>query len=279
MEDNMSDVTFGVKVTEEMKNELSDLMKINDLSGKEFMTLLLSSYKMEQTKQENPLFANDLSELQILLQRIQNIYIHMNEKSKTVLAQNQKQFEEVLLGQKEENHSLDGRLKALEEKLELQKKENEKAVQEIEALKEKNKKIQEEAKESHLQAKNYLLLHEKFEQEIKTLKSELEHYIRLEGELEECHRDNTTLQNRNDELASEIWFLKREKEKLEEEKKQLLNTHQLELKNHLLEQKLALSEKIEALKEENIKLQHEFNNRLQNLYEAAQNKTSDPQTI
>ena len=39
----MADVTFGVKVPEEMKNELAEIMKSTQLTGKEFMGLLLTT--------------------------------------------------------------------------------------------------------------------------------------------------------------------------------------------------------------------------------------------
>ena len=237
----MSDVTFGVKVTEEMKSELSELMKINDLSGKEFMALLLSTYKIEQVKQEDTWFANDMSELQVLLQRIQNLYLHIGEKSKILLTQNTKQFQEELVTQEKENVLLKQRVKDLEDKLEVYKKEKEQQEQTIQKSKEENKKMLKQVEESQSQAKNYLLLHNKFEQEIKILETQVEELKRLELEIEERNKENTGLQNRNDELASEVWFLKREAEKLAEEKKQLTLTYQLELKNHLLEQKLAFN--------------------------------------
>ncbi len=279
----MSDVTFGVKVTEEMKSELSELMKISDLSGKEFMGLLLSTYKIEQAKQEDTWFANDMSELQVLLQRIQNLYLHIGEKSKILLTQNTKQFQEEVTTIEKENALLKQTIKDLEDKLEVYKKsledklefykqEKEQQEQIIQKSKEENKKMQEQVEESQIQAKNYLLLHNKFEQEIRILETQVEELKRLELEIEERNKENTSLQNRNDELASEVWFLKREAEKLAEEKNQLTLTYQLELKNHLLEQKLAFNEKIGLLKEENLNLQQDFNTKLQSLYETKHNK-------
>lgn len=279
----MSDVTFGVKVTEEMKSELSELMKISDLSGKEFMGLLLSTYKIEQAKQEDTWFANDMSELQVLLQRIQNLYLHIGEKSKILLTQNTKQFQEEVTTIEKENALLKQTIKDLEDKLEVYKKsledklefykqEKEQQEQIIQKSKEENKKMQKQVEESQIQAKNYLLLHNKFEQEIRILETQVEELKRLELEIEERNKENTSLQNRNDELASEVWFLKREAEKLAEEKNQLTLTYQLELKNHLLEQKLAFNEKIGLLKEENLNLQQDFNTKLQSLYETKHNK-------
>ncbi|ADZ83884.1 hypothetical protein [Cellulosilyticum lentocellum] len=89
----MADVTFGVKVPEELKNELSELMKDSTLSGKEFMGMLLASYKLEKAKEENSLFEGDLKELQTLLKRVQGIYTHMIEKSQLGYQQQLKEIE------------------------------------------------------------------------------------------------------------------------------------------------------------------------------------------
>ncbi|PHV70657.1 hypothetical protein CS063_08990 [Sporanaerobium hydrogeniformans] len=127
------------------------------------------------------------------------------------------------------------------------------------------------------------LLHTKYEEEIERLKEQIESLQRLKLEMDERNEENTRLKERNDELASEMWFLKREIEKGEEEKKylhakyeeeikQLRNAHALELKNSLLELKLSNNEKIQLLKEENLKIQQDFNARLEAFYQEKQDK-------
>lgn len=264
----MSDVTFGVKVTEEMKNELSELMKTSDLNGKEFMHLLLTTYKIEQAKREDTLFESDIKELQMLLQRIQNIYLGVSEKSKVLLSQNMKQFEEGKKVQDEQNQLLKDQHTELQNQLSAKQLESTQYMEDLKTLKEENNQLSKQAEESKNQAKNYFLLHTKFEHEIKQLESKIEDFKRLEVEIEERNKENTTLKNRNDELASEVWFLKREVEKLNDEKTQFIITSDLQLKNSLLEQKLAFNEKIEGLKEENLNIQRSFNEKLQIFYES-----------
>ncbi len=263
----MSDVTFGVKVTEEIKNELSELMKTKALSGKEFMQLLLTTYKTEEAKQEDPLLESDLSELQMLLQRIQNLYLNMNERSKMILTQSDKEYDEALKKQRLENEDLKDKNSALEHKvLELEKT----LKNQTEAFSKQNedtKIISAQLEEYKQQVKSYLLLNAKLDQEIQQLKNQIESYKRLEIEIEERNSENTILKNRNDDLASEIWFLKRDLEKISEEKNQLSLHYAFELKNSILEQKIAYTEKIEALKDENNQLQKAFNEKLQHLYE------------
>ena len=281
----MADVTFGVKVPEEMKNELSELMKDSSLSGKEFMGLLLASYKLEKGKKENDLFENDLGELQTLLKRVQSIYIHMIEKSQLNHQAHIKDIKEEIEVHLKEKDILIENQKRVEADLEVNNQKVGKYIIEIDNLKKELESSNHSKEQLHQQLSNHLLLHTKFEEEISILKSQLEDSKRLEIEIEERNEENNKLKNRNDELASEIWFLQREIEKLKEEKIQLENQtkleitqikdkHDLQLKNSLLEQKLSFKEEIAYLKEEISKahqayqeLEYQYNKKLQIMHE------------
>ena len=256
----MADVTFGVKVPEEMKNELSELMKDSTLSGKEFMGLLLSSYKLEKAKEEHDLFEGDLKELQVVLKRVQSIYTHMIEKSKLNHTEQMNEVAKKVDEQINQKETLLVEQKKLEEALESSQKKEAKHLLEIETLKEKLNSLSQSKEQLKQQLNNHLLLHTKFEEEISHLKEQIEHSKRLSIEIEERNTENSKLKNRNDELASEIWFLQREVEKLKEEKiqmevkqqqelEQLKDKHTLEVRNQLLEQKLSFKEEIADLKE------------------------------
>ena len=280
----MADVTFGVKVSEEMKNELSELMKDSTLSGKEFMGLLLASYKLEKGKEENNLFESDLKELQTLLKRVQSIYTHMIEKSHLNYQEQVNIIKKEIETHLKEKEVLVQDFKKAEETLEANEKKVAKQVLEIEDLNQALKKSKTDKEQLNQQLSNHLLLHTKFEAEISNLKAQLESTQRLEIEIEERNKENTKLKNRNDELASEIWFLQREVEKLKEERVQVENQTQLEiaqlkdkqqlqLKNELLEQKLNFKEEVAQLKEEianakqvHSELEREYNQKLQDMY-------------
>ncbi|ADZ83885.1 hypothetical protein [Cellulosilyticum lentocellum] len=157
-------------------------------------------------------------------------------------------------------------------------------LQEIEALKSKLSDVVKEKEQVQQQLNNHLLLHTKFEEEITLLKEQVTGYKRLELEIEERNNENGKLKNRNDELASEIWFLQREVEKLKEEKNQLETKQQqeltqlkdkqeLQLRNELLEQKLSFKEDISHLKEQITKekeayhqLERDYTQKLQDMY-------------
>jgi chromosome segregation ATPase len=74
----MSNKTFGLKVPDELYNEASNLMSVLDVSGEEFLNTLIASYKTEKTKEQIPLVAKDIKELQGLTRRIFDIYLNLS---------------------------------------------------------------------------------------------------------------------------------------------------------------------------------------------------------
>lgn len=280
----MADVTFGVKVSEEMKNELSLLMKEHTLSGKEFMSMLLASYQLDKARENSSLYESDIVELQNLTKRIHSIFINMTEKSKLNYKEEQEALQKVIEAQKEEKEQLLQKSQQSEEivkklQLDLNKQKEEEA-----ALKEEITKSKKAFDILKKQSENNMLLHDKFKEEVELLKEQLNQYKRLDLEVQERNEEISKLKARNDETASEIWFLKREIEKLELEKEQLIEKHETEVKsqekqqqliltNKLLEQSLEFSKKIDELKEtlnhekeEKNKLEKEFYEKIERLY-------------
>lgn len=264
----MGDVTFGVKVSEEMKNELSQLMKEHTLSGKEFMSMLLASYHLDKAREETQLFESDIVELQNLTKRIQGIFLNMTEKSKVSYKEELDALKKVIETQQTEKDEWIKTKDALEVELkEAQVKENETQKRE-ETLCEKVSIAYKEIEVLKKQLENNLLLHHKFEEEASKLKEQIKSYKRLEVEIEERNNENTKLKERNDEIASEIWFLQREVEKLQKEIQQLHKKYEdeknitqtqfdLKLSNALLNQQLEWQEKNNSLKEEILSLKEE----------------------
>ncbi|MEG0014295.1 MAG: hypothetical protein RR744_04280 [Cellulosilyticaceae bacterium] len=274
----MADVTFGVKVPEEMKIELSDIMKNTDLSGKEFMNMLLTAYKLESNKKQQNFYAQDIEELQRLLNRIQGIYLNLGQKTEFIIEEKlqdgQKIIEEKELKLTEFLEKIDSLEKAVENK-EKTLKESKKNIDEM------NKNhlgMINELDDSKKQLKNNQLLYDKYESEIKQLQKTIEGFKRLELEIEERNEENQKLKTRNDEIASEMWFLQRDMDKLkeelagvivksEEDQDKIKKNYELELKNQLLEQKLEFNNQINLLKEANFNSQQEYTQKMQDYLE------------
>ena len=272
----MSDVTFGVKVSEEMKAELSQLMKDHALSGKEFMSMLLASYRLDQAKEETQLFEGDIIELQNLTKRIQSIFLNMTEKSRLNQQEEQQALEKVIESQQLEKERLIKDQEALQKKLEEAKVREHDLMEKERALQKSTNDHEKEILTLKRQLENNTLLHKKFEEEVKQLSSKVESYKRLEVEIEERNAENSKLKARNDEMASEMWFLQREIEKLQKESTQQSKAYQkekeyiagqfeLKLKNELLEQRLTLLEEVNELKKQVMELKEEKNT-IENTY-------------
>ena len=272
----MADVTFGVKVPEEMKNELAEIMKSTQLTGKEFMGLLLTTYKLEQKKQAEDLLVKDIDELQRLLQRIQTMYLNVSERVGLVVEERIGEVEAVVVQKEEEKETLIKEKSLLEEKINNLLKEKEEAKDRYVVLEKAYSELEEQISEQKIQIKQHHTLCEKYEEQIVGLKEENSKWERLEIEIKERNEENERLKVRNDEVSSELWFAQREVEKLKELLKQeedgknkelttLKEKYDLELENSLLEQKLVFTNKIEVLKEEQHKVQQELNDRIQNL--------------
>lgn len=272
----MADVTFGVKVPEEMKNELAEIMKSTQLTGKEFMGLLLTTYKLEQKKQAEDLLVKDIDELQRLLQRIQTMYLNVSERVGLIVEERIGEVEAVAVQKEEEKEALIKEKSLLEEKINNLLKEKEEVKDRYVALEKAYSELEEQISEQKIQIKQHHTLCEKYEEQIVGLKEENSKWERLEIEIKERNEENERLKVRNDEVSSELWFAQREVEKLKELLKQeeggknkelttLKEKYDLELQNSLLEQKLVFTNKIEVLKEEQHKVQQELNDRIQNL--------------
>lgn len=283
----MADVTFGVKVPEEMKNELAEMMKNTQLTGKEFMGVLLSAYKLERQKQSDNVLVQDIDELQRLLSRIQNMYLNMGERVSLLVEDRVSEVEQILgakeeekIGLLEEQEILKETLKKLEEEKEVTlkafKEEKEKLEAEICGLKQEKEALEEVIQEQKQQMKQQHVLCDKYEEEIVRLKEENSKWERLELEIEERTAENERLQVRNDEIASELWFSQREIEKnketlqLEIEKytQELISVkdkYDLELKNALLEQNLIFNEERARLQEKHYSDMQQLQDKIQQI--------------
>lgn len=272
----MADVTFGVKVPEEMKNELAEIMKNTQLTGKEFMSLLLSSYKLEQKKESEDLLVKDIDELQRLLQRIQSIYLNIGERVSFIVEERVGEAQAAIDQKEEEKQELVKAQELLEKQVSELLEEKKEVQATYKTLEKAYKEIEELNKEQKLQIKQHHTLCDKYEEQIASLKEENSKWERLELEIEERNKETERLKVRNDEVSSELWFTQREVEKLKDElqlekdkkEKEMMNLkekYDLELQNNLLEQKLVYTNKMEVLKEEHHKVQQELNDKIQNL--------------
>ena len=271
----MADVTFGVKVPEEMKEELSELMKSSTLSGKEFMSLLISSYKLESKVENSDLFDSDLKELQNLLSRIQNLYKGMIEKSKIDYDDKSK----LLLSQIDEHKEKEANsiieLESLKKLLEQKDTDISKSEKRHSDLEDKLNEVREENKSLKQQLKNNLLLSVKFEEELNMYKNQTHVVSELENDLAEAQKNSLELHQTINALHEDIKFSKYElknkednilslKKNLESQREEIESNCSLKLTNELLTEKI-------KYKEEESKLKEQINSLIQQNYQLEKN--------
>ncbi len=118
----MADVTFGVKMPEELKKQIDDLMKDAGLrTGKDFMQSLVNNYVVEKTKESIPEVAQDLKELQTITQRVNDIYLNMGYRIENINKANEKESKDqltkkdsIISSLQDKNNELNNSLEILE---------------------------------------------------------------------------------------------------------------------------------------------------------------------
>ncbi|MDI3312690.1 MAG: hypothetical protein QJR05_14865 [Thermoanaerobacterium sp.] len=74
------DTTWGVKMSEELKEKISKLIEQSGLSAKDFMGELVQTYEAKMTRNAVPQIASDIEEVQALTKRLLDIYINVGQK-------------------------------------------------------------------------------------------------------------------------------------------------------------------------------------------------------
>lgn len=183
----MGDVTFGVKMPEELKKQIEDLMKDAGLrTGKDFMQSLVNNYVVERTKENIPDVAADLKELQTITQRTNDIYLNMGYRIENINKANQKECQDQLSKKDSIILDLQNKIESINYQnttLEVTSKniinENKEQLQRVNELTESNNNIKaliEEYKNKNDMLLGQLNKYEKYPEEIVSLKSEMVAY-------------------------------------------------------------------------------------------------------
>jgi hypothetical protein len=88
--------TWGLKVTDELKEKLDRVKKESGLEGEQFAAQLVTLFLTEELKTQKPHLSAELEELQGLTQRIYGIYIHSAERTENLLQSKEENYVSVL---------------------------------------------------------------------------------------------------------------------------------------------------------------------------------------
>ena len=272
----MKDVTFGVKVPEELRDEINEMMKGSGLVGREFMQQLVDSYLLDKNKQGIPEMAEEIKELQSLTHRINEMYLYLGTRFENIASLNKKDKEDMdqLIADNKQSYEKDigdykGKIKKSEEQVEEFK-------QEIAIIEKSNKKLSIKVDELNSYNENYKELNNQYKEKISELTNKIDSLKPLEEENSKLTSTNHQLQEANDNLASDLWFAKREIEKLNNQllKNQketerhvlhLKDQHHLEKQTTILELQLKHQKNVEALNSKMTSMQEEYHDKLKQL--------------
>lgn len=199
----MADVTFGVKVNEELKQKLTKIIRDSGMQGKDFMQNLVNIYEMENTKKSTPEIAQDIVELQYLTSRMNGIYLNLAHRIDNIKNSNNEIYENQLKTQEEKILSLKEELKCSEDKnnklnkeLELIKSSNDEMINKIYSLEDINNS-------NKLLIKEYNQKLYDFSQKLNDFKKISEEYIKDKEYINNLKNDNDTLKSSLEKASTE----------------------------------------------------------------------------
>lgn len=180
----MADTTWGVKVTEELKERMSKAQQDSNLTGKEFIEVLLQSHQTSQIKDTQPMLKPDIDELQMITNRMNAIYVNIIDRINSILKDKAIEFSNQLDAKDRMVKALQDKNSELEENCILLQKEHgdliaqndeqQKNVLQIEEVAMTNKELVSEFKEKNEFLTGLLNEYKQFKDMVNRLNAELE---------------------------------------------------------------------------------------------------------
>lgn len=279
----MKDVTFGVKVPEDLRDEINEIMKASGLVGREFMQELVDSYMLDRNKQQIPEMSEEIKELQSLTHRINEMYLYLGTRFQGIIESKAKETQDINIEIDDGKKEYERQIEVYEEKIKMLEGEKLKVEEEINIAEIKHKDFNIKINEITGYNENYQELNKQYKSNIEKLTIEVDELKSLKNINRELVKDNNQLQENNDNLASELWFSKREVEKLNKQlfknkedyknnTSRLREQHHLEKQTAILELQLENQKAIEALNSKAANMQEEYNDKLKQLLFNMNNK-------
>ena len=265
----MSDATYSVRLPEELKEKILELIHESGLTGKDFMADLVELYRLHSTKEHSNVFIqSELDELRQYMSRINGIYSNIVERTESAISLEKKKNEENVDTMLSEKLRVEEKLEETQRELEEVKELETSHRIEAEELQERLEKA-EVNYQTNLENTEALL--EEYKEKNSSLKESLEDYHQTLKENKEIHeklrkindfvstlRDQAGEKNREIEKLEEQ--LQAEQEKRKEMKTSLEEKHQSEMRKlvddlnfkwekKLFEQEKTLNQEKEEVKE------------------------------
>lgn len=114
---------FAVRMDEDAKAELIELIEDSGKSNKEFMNVLISTYKLNRAKAEVPSMAEDINHLEALTKQICEVYLGVAKRITTIEESNKIEFNKELSLYKDKIENLEGVIASLRKDLDINTQE------------------------------------------------------------------------------------------------------------------------------------------------------------
>lgn len=114
---------FAVRMDEDAKAELIELIEDSGKSNKDFMNVLISTYKLNRAKAEVPSMAEDINHLEALTKQICEVYLGVAKRITTIQESNKIEFNKELSLYKDKIENLEGVIASLRKDLEINTQE------------------------------------------------------------------------------------------------------------------------------------------------------------
>jgi chromosome segregation ATPase len=192
-----SNAPFSVRMDQEDKQKLVQLIQESGKSNKEFMSVLLSAYELNKTKVEIPEIAEDLKGLEALTKQINDYYVNIGKRIENI--------------QKSKDIEFTKETEVYKNRIEVLKAENDKLNVDYEGLQQSYNNINidyEECKKQLEQLQQSLkdktLLVEEYKEKNDTMTGLLNEYKQYKTEVEEYKKILADSQAKNIELNNSI---------------------------------------------------------------------------
>ncbi len=266
----MSDVTYSVKLDEDLKKKLTSFVKDSGMTGKEFFAKLIKIYESETIEESTKSYTREMKELEGHLSRIRALYENLVEEFKIELEasrdEGRKSLEEK--ARTEENlrneiKSLNAELKTLGNEIKRLREENADLQRQLDQMlssNEANKTLVTEYKEKIENLKSSLSNLKGIKEENESLRKGLEDVKKYVASLE---KEKTDLKMKNEALQSNLESLRKHHA---EEIKSIEAKFEFEKQTAVVEEKQECQKRVEKLMDEYAKKNTEFSETLKSLY-------------
>lgn len=124
----MANESWGLKLDQELKERIQEIIKNDFDNSKEFMNHIVSLYEVDKLKRSGSILNEEIDEMEILSRRMYNVLVNANEKINTLVTAQRDTFEKTLTQRQNTIDTLQRNIADLKEKMEEVSDANDKLV-------------------------------------------------------------------------------------------------------------------------------------------------------